>query len=256
LAYRPGAGLTRPPATWTTRAMPGGFRARLGNGLDDRAAPPQEPGLGRPEATFEVGRLYLFAGPTRRWSAHVRRSHRADESREPELHRRHRFSRAAGRTPSPRSTSTGARSPSRIGWSRNTVRCTPRCGSWTSPGAAPPRPTPAALAYLRALDARQSSLASAARSAWYRQLVRYALDRISYDRLLANADTPASGLRSSFYQAMRFARRGPRATMPTPNGPKSSTPGWPRSSNSRWLALICAWVRPRSRRRWKAGKTI
>jgi len=69
-------------------------------------------------------------------------------------------------------------------------------------------PDAAALAYLRALDARQIELRPPRASAWYRQLVRYALDRISYDRLLAKADTPGKRAEVFFYQAMRLLAEG------------------------------------------------
>lgn len=69
-------------------------------------------------------------------------------------------------------------------------------------------PDAAALAYLRTLDARQVELRPPRASAWYRQLVRYALDRISYDRLLAMADTPGKRAEVFFYQAMRLLAEG------------------------------------------------
>jgi tetratricopeptide (TPR) repeat protein len=69
-------------------------------------------------------------------------------------------------------------------------------------------PDAAALSYLRALDARQIELRPPRASAWYRQLVRYALGRISYDRLLAMADTPGKRAEIFFYQAMRLLAEG------------------------------------------------
>ena len=69
-------------------------------------------------------------------------------------------------------------------------------------------PDAAALGYLRALDARQVELRPPRASAWYRQLVRYTLDRISYDRLLAKADTPGKRAEVFFYQAMRLLADG------------------------------------------------
>ena len=69
-------------------------------------------------------------------------------------------------------------------------------------------PDAAALSYLRALDARQVELRPPRASAWYRQLVRYTLDRISYDRLLAKADTPGKRAEVFFYQAMRLLAEG------------------------------------------------
>jgi tetratricopeptide (TPR) repeat protein len=69
-------------------------------------------------------------------------------------------------------------------------------------------PDAAALSYLRALDARQVELRPPRASAWYRQLVRYSLDRISYDRLLAKADTPGKRAEVFFYQAMRLLAEG------------------------------------------------
>jgi tetratricopeptide (TPR) repeat protein len=69
-------------------------------------------------------------------------------------------------------------------------------------------PDAAALAYLRTLDARQVELRPPRASAWYRQLVRYALSRISYDQLLAMADTPGKRAEVFFYQAMRLLAEG------------------------------------------------
>jgi len=69
-------------------------------------------------------------------------------------------------------------------------------------------PDAAALAYLRALDSRQIELRPPRASGWYRQLVRYALGRISYDRLLGMADTPGKRAEIFFYQAMRLLAEG------------------------------------------------
>jgi tetratricopeptide (TPR) repeat protein len=69
-------------------------------------------------------------------------------------------------------------------------------------------PDAAALAYLRTLDARQVELRPRRASAWYRQLVRYALGRIGYDQLLAMADTPGKRAEVFFYQAMRLLAEG------------------------------------------------
>jgi tetratricopeptide (TPR) repeat protein len=69
-------------------------------------------------------------------------------------------------------------------------------------------PDDAALAYLRTLDARQVELRPPRASAWYRQLVRYSLGRISYDRLLATADTPGKRAEIFFYEAMRRLAEG------------------------------------------------
>jgi tetratricopeptide (TPR) repeat protein len=69
-------------------------------------------------------------------------------------------------------------------------------------------PDAAALGYLRALDGRQIELRPPRASAWYRQLVRHALGRISYDRLLAMADTPGKRAEIFFYQAMRLLAEG------------------------------------------------
>jgi len=69
-------------------------------------------------------------------------------------------------------------------------------------------PDAAALGYLRTLDARQVELRPPRASAWYRQLVRFALGRISYDRLLAMADAPGKRAETFFYQAMRLLAEG------------------------------------------------
>jgi tetratricopeptide (TPR) repeat protein len=69
-------------------------------------------------------------------------------------------------------------------------------------------PDDTALAYLRALDARQVELRAPRASTWYRQLVHYVLDRISYDQLLAMADTPGKRAEVFFYQAMRLLAEG------------------------------------------------
>jgi tetratricopeptide (TPR) repeat protein len=64
-------------------------------------------------------------------------------------------------------------------------------------------PDSAALDYLRTLDARQIVLRPARAAAWYRQLVRFALGRISYDAFLAMADSPGKRAEVFFYEAMR-----------------------------------------------------
>jgi tetratricopeptide (TPR) repeat protein len=69
-------------------------------------------------------------------------------------------------------------------------------------------PDAAALAYLRTLDSRQVELRPPRASAWYRQLVRFALGRISYDQLLAVADAPGKRAEIFFYQAMRLLAEG------------------------------------------------
>jgi tetratricopeptide (TPR) repeat protein len=69
-------------------------------------------------------------------------------------------------------------------------------------------PDGAALAYLRALDARQVELRPARAAAWYRQLVRFALGHLSYDQLLAMADAPGKRAEVFFYQAMHLLAEG------------------------------------------------
>jgi len=69
-------------------------------------------------------------------------------------------------------------------------------------------PDAAALAYLRTLDTRQVELRPPRAAAWYRDLVRYALGRISYDRLLGMADTPGKRAEIFFYEAMRRLAEG------------------------------------------------
>jgi tetratricopeptide (TPR) repeat protein len=69
-------------------------------------------------------------------------------------------------------------------------------------------PDAAALAYLRTLDARQIELRPPRAAVWYRQLVHYALNHISYDQLLAKADTPGKRAEAFFYQAMRVLAAG------------------------------------------------
>jgi tetratricopeptide (TPR) repeat protein len=69
-------------------------------------------------------------------------------------------------------------------------------------------PDGAALNYLRTLDARQIELRPPRTAAWYRQLVGYTLGRLSYDRLLAMADTPGKRAEIFFYEAMRRLAEG------------------------------------------------
>ena len=69
-------------------------------------------------------------------------------------------------------------------------------------------PDATALTYLRALDSRKVELRPPRASAWYRQLVHYALGHITYNRLLAMADTPGKKAEIFFYEAMRLLAEG------------------------------------------------
>jgi tetratricopeptide (TPR) repeat protein len=69
-------------------------------------------------------------------------------------------------------------------------------------------PDAAALDYLRTLDARQIVLRPARAAAWYRQLVRFSLGRLSYDAFLAMADSPGKRAEVFFYEAMRRLAEG------------------------------------------------
>jgi len=69
-------------------------------------------------------------------------------------------------------------------------------------------PDSAALAYLRTLDARQIELRPPRAAAWYRQIVRFALGQLSYDRLLSLAETPGKRAEVLFYQAMHLLAEG------------------------------------------------
>jgi tetratricopeptide (TPR) repeat protein len=69
-------------------------------------------------------------------------------------------------------------------------------------------PDATALDYLRTLDARQVVLRPARAAAWSRQLVRFALGRITYDAFLAMADTPGKRAEVYFYEAMRRLAEG------------------------------------------------
>jgi tetratricopeptide (TPR) repeat protein len=64
-------------------------------------------------------------------------------------------------------------------------------------------PDATAMDFLRTLDARQIDLRPARAAAWYRQLVRFALGRISYEAFLAMADSPGKRAEVFFYEAMR-----------------------------------------------------
>ncbi len=64
-------------------------------------------------------------------------------------------------------------------------------------------PDPTAEAYLRGLDSRTVILRPSRAAAWYLQLGRFALGRITYAQLLKNADTVAKRAEVYFYQAMR-----------------------------------------------------
>ena len=69
-------------------------------------------------------------------------------------------------------------------------------------------PDGAALSFLRTLDARQIELRPPRAAAWYRQLVGYTLGRLSYDQLLAKADTQGKKAEVFFYEAMRRLAAG------------------------------------------------
>jgi tetratricopeptide (TPR) repeat protein len=60
-----------------------------------------------------------------------------------------------------------------------------------------------ALAFLNSLDARHPELRPQRGSRWYRQLAAFAVGRISYAQLLAEADTNGKRAEVYFYQAMR-----------------------------------------------------
>jgi tetratricopeptide (TPR) repeat protein len=64
-------------------------------------------------------------------------------------------------------------------------------------------PEPAAEAFLRTLDARKVQLRPMRAAAWYTELARYALGRISYEELLPRADTAGKRAEIYFYEAMR-----------------------------------------------------
>ena len=69
-------------------------------------------------------------------------------------------------------------------------------------------PDAAAVNYLRTLDAKQIDVRPARAAAWYRQLARFALGRISYEALLAMADTQGKRAEVYFYEAMHRLAEG------------------------------------------------
>jgi tetratricopeptide (TPR) repeat protein len=69
-------------------------------------------------------------------------------------------------------------------------------------------PEPASLAFLRFLDARKVSLRPMRAAAWYVELARYALGRISYEALLPRADTAGKRAELYFYEAMHRLSEG------------------------------------------------
>jgi tetratricopeptide (TPR) repeat protein len=69
-------------------------------------------------------------------------------------------------------------------------------------------PEPAAEGYLRSLEARKVALRPARTAAWYVPLIRYAIGRLTYDQLLAMADTAGKRAEVYFYEAMRRLAEG------------------------------------------------
>jgi tetratricopeptide (TPR) repeat protein len=62
---------------------------------------------------------------------------------------------------------------------------------------------PKATAYLRTLDQRHGELRPHRGAPWYHLLGRYAVGKVSYEQVLATADTPAKRAEIYFYEAMR-----------------------------------------------------
>ncbi len=72
-------------------------------------------------------------------------------------------------------------------------------------------PDATAEAYLKTVDARRVHLRPPRASAWYLQLVRYALGKVTYAQLLAAATTPGQQAEIRFYEAMRRLQHGRNA---------------------------------------------
>jgi len=69
-------------------------------------------------------------------------------------------------------------------------------------------PDPTAEAYLRTLDQRHGELRPRRGAAWYHQLARYAVGKISYDQIQQAADTVGKQAELYFYEAMRRLAQG------------------------------------------------
>ncbi|HVZ86130.1 MAG TPA: hypothetical protein VHG72_04130 [Polyangia bacterium] len=64
-------------------------------------------------------------------------------------------------------------------------------------------PDPKAESYLRSLDDRHGELRPHRGAAWSRMLGRHAVGKVSYEQVLAAADTPGKRAEAYFYEAMR-----------------------------------------------------
>ena len=155
------------------------------------------------EAAVEVGPPALPAGPPRRGAAEVRRGDRGGRRSRSDVHRRGRLPRPARRDRRRRSASTTARCRARAARCRSTSRSTRRCGCWTCRGARASWPTPKAEAYLRTLDRRHGDLRPRRGAAWYHLLARYAVGQMTYEQMLAAADTTGKRAEIYFYEGMR-----------------------------------------------------
>ncbi len=69
-------------------------------------------------------------------------------------------------------------------------------------------PDATALAYLRSLDTRKLHLRPRRDAAWYVPLARYMVGRLTYEQILALADTPGKRAELYFYEGMRRLSEG------------------------------------------------
>ena len=145
----------------------------------------------------------LSARPPRRRAAEVRRGDRGGRRSRSDVHRRDRVPgparrdrRRAGRLSPRRCRVPAARCP-------NTSRSTPRCGCWTCRAARARWPITKAEAYLRTLDRRHGDLRPRRGAAWYHLLARYAVGQLTYEQMLAAADTTGKRAEIYFYEGMR-----------------------------------------------------
>lgn len=72
-------------------------------------------------------------------------------------------------------------------------------------------PDATAEAYLKGVESRRLQLRPARAAAWYLKLARYALGKVSYDKLLGEATTIGQKAEVRFYEAMRRLQRGQTA---------------------------------------------
>jgi len=205
---------------------------------------------------LEVGRLYNLLGRRDDWSCACSTKHRADESRDRDYIDAIAFL-----------VQRGDAEPALDIYRRaivqvdrvvsEYVRCTPRCGSWTSPGAAPPRPTPPPWPTCAPWMPDKSSCVRARFGLVSTGLVRYALRPASATTDCCQCGHAGKRAEVSSDQAMRLLAEG-KSTDAHALWSKSSTPRMASFLRiRRWPRAICAWVRAtQAGRRGKRGNHI